>query len=149
MSHPEKLVWVQAIRAYLESHISRILVKFNLESIEDDPCVYISKNEPQLIIMLFVDDGLVCGLSPAILEALIQYMEEHFAITQSFANLYVELHILQHKDESSFIKASICAASLLILALRDACLSLLQLIRMLSWTLYPTSLRHRFHMLPL
>lgn len=59
------------------------LMRLDLESTEADPCVYISKTEPCLIIMLFVDDGIAACSSPARLEALVLYMEEHFAITRS------------------------------------------------------------------
>jgi hypothetical protein len=72
-------------------------IKFDLEPIDADPSVYISKTEPQLIITLFVDDGLACCSSPAILEELITHMEKHFAITRSSADLYVGLHIRQQE----------------------------------------------------
>jgi hypothetical protein len=73
------------------------LIKFDLEPTEADPYVYISKTEPWLITTLFIDDGLACCTSPGKLEALIQYMEKHFAITRSSADLYVGLHI--QRDE--------------------------------------------------
>jgi hypothetical protein len=55
--------------------------------------IYISKDKPLSILMLFVDDGLVCCASQAKLDALIMHMEQHFAITRSSADLYVGLHI--------------------------------------------------------
>jgi transposase InsO family protein len=51
------------------------LVKFELEPSEADPCVYISKTEPSLIVTLFVDNGLACCASQSKLDAMILHME--------------------------------------------------------------------------
>lgn len=62
------------------------LTKFDLESIEANPYVYISKIEPSLIIRLFVDDGLAACSSPTPVQALIHYIKEHLATTRSSAD---------------------------------------------------------------
>lgn len=74
-------------------------MKFDLESIEANPCVYISKSKPPLIVTLFVDGGLAICSSPARLGNLVHYMEEHFTITRSSVDLYVDLHILRLKTK--------------------------------------------------
>lgn len=51
------------------------LVKFELEPIDADQCVYILKNDPALIIALFVDDRLAYYSSHTKLTALITYIE--------------------------------------------------------------------------
>jgi hypothetical protein len=51
------------------------LTKFEMESTETDPYVYISKTKPHLILTLFVDNGLACCASQAKLDALILHME--------------------------------------------------------------------------
>ena len=75
------------------------LIKFALTPTEVDPCVYISQAEPKLIVTFLVDDGLACCSSPTRLEELVQYMEEHFAMTGLCADLYVGLHICQLPTE--------------------------------------------------
>jgi hypothetical protein len=77
---------------------SNFLTAFELEATIADPYVFISRNEPTLILTLFVDDGLAYCVSLPKLEALISHMESHFSITRSKADLYVGLHI--HRDEA-------------------------------------------------
>ena len=71
------------------------LLKFELCPTKVDPCVYILKSDPPLLLSLFVDDGLACSTSTSKMENMIQHLEENFSITKSSGDLYVGLHIYQ------------------------------------------------------
>lgn len=55
-------------------------MRFDLEFIEVDLCVYILKIEFCFIIMLFVDDGIVVCFLLVCFEVFVFYMEEYFVI---------------------------------------------------------------------
>jgi len=76
-------------------------MKFDLERTKANPCVYISKDKPHLIITLFMHDGLACCFSPKKLEALIAYMESHFAMLLNPLSTYIYpgLHIHWNEDD--------------------------------------------------
>ncbi len=77
------------------------LMKFDLEPTKVDPCVYISKGKPHLIVKLFMDDGLACCFSPKKLEALIAYTESHLAMLLNPLSTYINvgLHIHWNEDD--------------------------------------------------
>lgn len=52
-----KRIWNQTFHDFL--------MKFDLEVMEADPYIYLSKSEPRLIVTLFVDDGLATCSSTA------------------------------------------------------------------------------------
>jgi hypothetical protein len=86
----------------------RFLLKFELAPTKADQYVYISKSDPPLIVALFVDDGQACCASESKLAKLIKYMEDHFSIIQSSADLYVGLHIYQDKaNQRIYINQSV------------------------------------------
>lgn len=72
----------------------KFLMKFDLEAIEADPCVYILKLEPRLIVTLVVDDSLATCSSTTWLEDFVHHMKQHFGITRSNVDLNIGLHIL-------------------------------------------------------
>jgi hypothetical protein len=78
-----------------------------------------------LIEILFVDDGLACCASEAKLAELIIYMERHFSITKSSADLYVGLHIYRDSASQCFTSTRpyICNESWLDLDSMDVHLS--------------------------
>ena len=59
----------------------RYFLKFELEPTDANQCIYIFRNDPALIVSLFVDNGLACCSSNSKLATLISYMEQHFVIT--------------------------------------------------------------------
>lgn len=69
------------------------LIAIDLYPTEVDPCIYVTRNEPIMIITLFVDDGLASYASPACLEEFVCHIEKHFVVTQSSADLYVGMYI--------------------------------------------------------
>ncbi len=89
-----------------EYGIRLLTMKFDLELTKVDPCVYISKGKPHLIVTLFMDDGLACCFSPKKLKASIIYMESHFVMLLNPLStyIYVGLHIhWNENDGQNFI----------------------------------------------
>ena len=85
--------WNQRIDAFLK--------EFNLTQSSADNCVYFSnKDGCRLLIMLFVDDGLMVSNNPATMDSVLAYMKDVF-ITKVTINpeLYVGIHLKRDRQQ--------------------------------------------------
>lgn len=75
------------------------LKKFNLETLEKDPCILVKKTngKPQLIIAIYVDDGLVCCSNKELLNQVIRYLKDRFEITIMDPTCFVGLQIERNR----------------------------------------------------
>ncbi|KAL4091689.1 hypothetical protein QTP88_026341 [Uroleucon formosanum] len=56
-------------------------LNFNLLETKADPCVFVNRENKVLIVAIFVDDGLVVATSSQDVNALMEYLRQHFNIT--------------------------------------------------------------------
>lgn len=81
--------WNLKFIAFLEKH--------GLKRSAADPCVYTAGND--MIVCLYVDDGLICCKSDEKMQRLIKDLKKEFKITTSDVSCFVGLEIEQHKDQ--------------------------------------------------
>lgn len=74
----------------------------NLEQSQSDPCVfYGSIHGERVILLLYVDDGLILSRSQTAIESLVGKLQNTFKITMGNANYYVGLEIERNRNEST------------------------------------------------
>jgi len=61
--------------------------------------VYYNTLDIRLIVTIFVDDGMVGNIKEDSIEHILSFMGDAFKITTSYPEVYVELHIIQVKEE--------------------------------------------------
>lgn len=74
--------------------------EFGLKPINVDPCVYISKNG-ELLVALYVDDGLVLGKLKMEIDKLLKAMQQKFEITTSDATCYLGVEIIRNREKKT------------------------------------------------
>ena len=76
-------------------HIDTLLKAFKLTQSPADYCVYFSDHEGiRLLIMLFVDDGLVVSSSPDEMDLILAFMKDvYITKVTMYPKLYVDVHI--------------------------------------------------------
>ena len=63
-------------------HFDTFLRKFGLNSSESDPCLYNRHHKEEFtMVIIWVDDGLVCNNSNKAISDIINILAEHFEIT--------------------------------------------------------------------
>jgi len=82
--------------------IDTFLRKFGLKSTEHDPCIY-TNNCGDLIVAMYVDDGLVAGKSITKINNLINEMKREFEITTSSINYYLGLEITRNRNQKTML----------------------------------------------
>lgn len=78
---------------------TRFLETFHLQPTTADPCVFTSKTQPQLFLILFVDDGLICCPDASRVHSLVAYLKSEFDVTEGTGDLYVGLHIVRDRAQ--------------------------------------------------
>jgi len=78
--------------------LSSFLREFNLIATSADSCLYFSKLNSCLLIMLFVDDGMVINKVLDQVAHILEYMGEAFQITIGYPEVYVGLHIVRDRE---------------------------------------------------
>lgn len=74
--------------------------EFDLKPTNADPCVYTSKNG-ELLVALYVDDGLVFGKSKMKIDKLVKAMQQQFEITSSDATCYLGVKIIRNREKKT------------------------------------------------
>jgi hypothetical protein len=79
------------------------IIKFGFTRSQCDPCVYfrIGPDEEYTILIIYVDDGLICSNTPDIIKAILDYLRIHFQVRSLPASRFVGLDI--SRDRSSRI----------------------------------------------
>ena len=77
------------------------LKAFNLQPTEADPCVFVSNdNNEQLILVIYVDDGAIASTSLKRIEELLQYLEKNLEITTGDLKMFLGIEIEYLSDGS-------------------------------------------------
>lgn len=74
--------------------------EFGLEPTTADPCIYTSEGG-ELLVALYVDDGLVIGKSKLEIDKLLKSMQQKFEITSSDATCYLGVEIIRNREEKT------------------------------------------------
>lgn len=74
--------------------------EFGLKPTNADSCVYTSKND-ELLVALYVDDGLVFGKSKMEIDKLLKAMQQQFEITSSDATCYLGVEIIRNREKKT------------------------------------------------
>jgi hypothetical protein len=75
------------------------LIKYNLVTTIFDGCAYYSTLDPCLFVTILVDDGMACNIKEDSIEHILSFMGDAFKITTSYPEVYVELRIIQVREE--------------------------------------------------
>jgi hypothetical protein len=82
-------------------HFDAFLKRFGLKPSESDPCLYLRHQGSEFtMVIIWVDDGLICSSSEAI-DEIISYLSEHFEMRSSEANHFVDLSISRKREEKT------------------------------------------------
>lgn len=93
----------QASRCW-NSKFDEFLKSLSLQPSQADPCVYHGVIlESEVIIALFVDDGLILAKDKKILDFALNKMNEKFEITASDPNVFIGMEIKRFPDGSIFM----------------------------------------------
>ena len=91
---------------------TQFLVKFNLQSLCFDSCVFVNgkrqKHESILIVCIYVDDGLVMRDSQELLVGCISHLKQKFEMTVHAPDQYVGLQIMRHRREWKLVVFQTC-----------------------------------------
>lgn len=80
------------------------LQRFQLKATNADPCVFTSqKQEQKLILVIYIDDGLVVAQDQELISNLLNELKGEFEITYHDANLFLGMHIERAPDGSIFL----------------------------------------------
>lgn len=98
---------------------TRFLKEFNLRALSSDSCVFVNRgcqilerNQPLLIVCIYVDDGLIFSNQQSTIKACIRHLSSKFEITTTKPDTFVGLEIRRDGDQlfmgqSSYIRALI------------------------------------------
>lgn len=90
-----------------------MLLHFRLSESKADPCLYYRKEEgKKLLVVLYVDDGLVAASRKEI-NALLQCLKENFKVTHEPLGYFLNVNIACRSDGSIFINQKLYAEEVL------------------------------------
>ena len=88
----------QASRVW-NRHFDTFLKRFGLNPSENDPCLYVRQHDEELtMVVIWVDDGLVCSNKQVILD-IINYLGQHFEMRSSEATQFVGMSISRLREQ--------------------------------------------------
>ena len=86
----------QASRVW-NRHFDYFIRKFGLRPSPADPCLYLRQEKGEFVILIiWVDDGLVCSDNENLISDIIEYLRKYFEMRCTAADLFVGLSI--HRD---------------------------------------------------
>jgi hypothetical protein len=91
----------QAPRCWNKKFCS-FLLKYKLKQSDSDPCLFISQDR-QLIVMIYVDDGLILSPNKSHVDEFLSALTTEFQVRTSEVGCYLGLQINQLNDGSIFI----------------------------------------------
>ena len=89
----------QASRVW-NRHFDDFLKRFGLKASDADPCLYTGRHHGHFImIVIWVDDGLISSTSQAAINDVIQYLNKNFEMRTTPADHYVGMSILRNRKD--------------------------------------------------
>jgi len=79
-----------------------ILKNLDLTQAKTDPCIFI-KNKNELILVIWVDDGLIAAQDKILIENLLEHLEKHVEIKREIVKHFLGMEISRKDDGSIFI----------------------------------------------
>jgi len=79
---------------------SNSLKEFGLKPTNADPCIYTSDDD-DLLVALYVDNGLVFGKCKMKIDKLLKAMQQQFEIISSDATCYLGIEIIRNREEKT------------------------------------------------
>lgn len=93
---------------------TRVLEEFNLKTSEADPCVFTAhENNEELILAVYIDDGLIASTSEKKIDELLQFLARELEVTVMPLNLFLGMEIEHLSDGSIFVQQSSYAQKVL------------------------------------
>lgn len=79
------------------------LKQFDLKTLEKDPCILVkrSKGKVDLMIAIYVDDGLVCSSNRELLDTVVKYLRDRFEISIMDPTCFVGLQIARDRTKKT------------------------------------------------
>lgn len=91
--------WNQRFTTFLKKH--------NLEPTKADPCIFVSKNpNERLILGIYVDDGIVAAKTDELINNLLEDLQREFEITHDDGGMFLGLQIERLSNGSFFLHQS-------------------------------------------
>lgn len=96
------------------NRFKEILIKFGLVQSEADPCLFFCMSgEDKLIIVLYVDDGLVAATQKSVIQEFLRKLEMEFKITREPLGCFLNMLIEREEDGSIRLSQKVYAENLL------------------------------------
>lgn len=90
------------------------LKKFKLTATSEDPCVFVSHNENEILILaIYIDDGLIASTSSSKITSLLQHLSTALRIIASPLSTFLGMEIEQYEDGSIFANQAAYARKVL------------------------------------
>lgn len=91
----------QASRVW-NKKFTKFLSDFNMGQSKADPCVFSGNiNGVKVLLLLYVDDGLVLSKCKITIEAVMNYLSDNFEITRSSVGHYVGMEIHRNREKKT------------------------------------------------
>jgi hypothetical protein len=88
-------------------HFKEVLKDYGLCESKADPCLFYSANNcGKLVVVIYVDDGLVAATDKGKIKEFLQCLEKEFKITSEPCGYFLNILIKQEQDGSIFISQS-------------------------------------------
>lgn len=96
----------QAPRCWNKRFVS-FIEKQGMKCSTSDPCLFVrTNNEKKLLIVIYVDDGLVAGTDEEEISSFVSKLKDEFKVTVGSLDCYLGMNIKQMKDGSVFLEQS-------------------------------------------
>ncbi|KAL4088858.1 hypothetical protein QTP88_023942 [Uroleucon formosanum] len=84
-----------------------MLMIFDLKETKSDPCVFVrNKNNQLLIVIIFVDDGLIAATNNELVDIMVKYLKDNFETKEGELDHFLGIKIDRRPDGSIFIHQS-------------------------------------------
>lgn len=94
---------------------AQFLIKFNLQALKSDTCVFVDSNRKSgqhiLVVCIYVDDGLKMSDDEELLNACITHLKQKFEITVHAPDTYVGFQIRHNRREGTDVSEVLSGAS--------------------------------------
>lgn len=81
-----------------------VLQEFGLEQSRNDPCVFFRNNQIKLVLVIYVDDGLIASNNEKEIENLLEHLNKNFDMKQEPVQNYLGIEIRLKRTGKIFIK---------------------------------------------
>lgn len=103
----------QAPRCWNQRFVN-FIKQYSLKQSMADPCLFTrTRNNNKLLVIIYVDDGLIAGSNQEEIQVFIRELKQEFKITVGPPESFLGIHILRQKDRSIFLTQRIYSEKIL------------------------------------